>query len=168
MLLFFNCYRISFSFKVSRNYKTSCFLGGLFVRRLTTWISQIIAAKLIQYLLFEVFSLDKLFSVKAQSPSQKCIIFNTFLPLFRLLILPFLIFRDVLCSVRHYLVLCWKIHPTPPPPAFRLQIFMAKGKKKRVQVLYLKILILVIIIKDLVPLTLDEPLTMSPACKSSH
>lgn len=131
MLLFFNCYRISFSFKVSRNYKTSCFLGGLFVRRLTTWISQIIAAKLIQYLLFEVFSLDKLFSVKAQSPSQKCIIFNTFLPLFRLLILPFLIFRDVLCSVRHYLVLCWKIHPTPPPPRLLITDLHGKGKKKK-------------------------------------
>lgn len=131
MLLFFNCYRISFSFKVSRNYKTSCFLGGLFVRRLTTWISQIIAAKLIQYLLFEVFSLDKLFSVKAQSPSQKCIIFNTFLPLFRLLILPFLIFRDVLCSVRHYLVLCWKIHPTPPPPRLQITDLHGKGKKKK-------------------------------------
>lgn len=72
-----------------------------------------------------------------------------------MLILAFLICSDVLCSVIHCLVFCWKVCLFLP---FSLQIFAAK---KKVQILYLIILILVVIIKDLVSLTSDESLTMS-------
>lgn len=111
--------------------RPAAFLWGLFVRRLTRWISQIIAAKVIQCLPFKVFSLGKLFSAKTQSLSlKKCKIFDKFPSLFTMLILAFLISSDV-CSVKHYLVLCWKICLFPP---FRLQILQAK----KFQILYFK------------------------------
>lgn len=166
MLLFSNFYRISFSFKVSRNYKTGCFFWVLSVRRLTRWISQIIAAKLIQYLLYLKYLVWINGSLLRHNRSfSKWIIFDTFQPLLKLLIFPFLISSDVLCSVRHYLVLCWKIHLFLP---LQITDLHDTGGKKTLQILYLKLSIPVIIIKDLVPLTLDEPLTISTVYKSSH
>lgn len=112
-LLFFNFYRISFSFKVSRNYKTGCLFWELFVRRLTRWISQVISVKLRRYLLFKVFSLDKLFSVKAQSFSSPNVWF--FWVHFHSAQTAYLTFPNILwCFVQcKRLVWSWKIHLPP-------------------------------------------------------